>query len=39
MNFKKIKNCRCCGNNKFKNFMNFGKMSLTTQFPKKEKRF
>lgn len=37
MNYLKIKNCRCCGNNKFKNFLNFGKMSLTTQFPKKEK--
>lgn len=37
MNFKKIKNCRCCGATKFKNFINFGKMSLTTQFPKKDK--
>lgn len=35
MHVYKIKKCRCCSSKKIKNYINFGKMSLTTEFPKK----
>ena len=33
MKYSIVKNCRCCDKKKFKNFFNFGKMSLSTEFP------
>ena len=34
MKIKRISKCRCCKSKKLKNFLDFGKMSLTTEFPK-----
>jgi hypothetical protein len=35
MYISKIKKCRCCKSEKIKNFIDFGGMSLTTEFPRK----
>lgn len=35
MYISEIKKCRCCKSKKIKNYIDFGKMSLTTEFPKK----
>ena len=37
MKFKKINNCRCCGHKILKKYINFGKMYLSTAFPKNKK--
>ena len=34
MKIKRISKCRCCKSKKLKQFLDFGKMSLTTEFPK-----
>ena len=34
MKIKRISKCRCCKSKKLKKFLDFGKMSLTTEFPK-----
>ena len=34
MKIKRISKCRCCNSKKLKKFLDFGKMSLTTEFPK-----
>ena len=36
MKFTKINKCRCCSSNKLASYINFGNMSLTTEFPKKK---
>ena len=33
MKYSIVKNCRCCNKKAFKNFYNFGKMNLSTEFP------
>ena len=35
MYISEIKKCRCCKSKNIKNYIDFGKMSLTTEFPKK----
>ena len=37
MKFKKIKLCRCCGSKKLRNYIDFGKMYLSTAFPRTKK--
>lgn len=37
MKFKKIKNCRCCDHSELTEYFNFGRMFLSTAFPKKKK--
>jgi len=32
MKYSIVKNCRCCNKKKFKDFFNFGKMNLSTEF-------
>ena len=34
MKYSTIKKCRCCNNKKLIKFLNFGKMCLSTEFPK-----
>ena len=33
MKYSIVKNCRCCNKKSFKDFFNFGRMSLSTEFP------
>mgnify|MGYP006107356505 FL=1 len=33
MKYSRVKNCRCCNKNALKNFFDFGKMNLSTEFP------
>ncbi|MAV64109.1 MAG: methyltransferase domain-containing protein [Pelagibacteraceae bacterium TMED124] len=38
MKYIKIKKCRCCKSTNIKDFIDFGFMSLTTEFPKKREK-
>ena len=38
MKYSSVNNCRCCNKKNLKNFFNFGKMNLSTEFPPKTKK-